>query len=161
MPRITVASLMPSNIRELIERALHEAQEEFAAIVQRKLAELMGDASAAAPPRRAPKAAARATAKATTKAAAKPVASASRTRVPSDHMATLREKVLQAMPAGEAWKKAQIMTAARLDENEGQRVGLVLKRLKDEGHLVMHGQKGAATYALKAGRRRDEGDVEG
>jgi hypothetical protein len=152
---------MPSNIRELIARALHEAQEEFAAIVERKLAELMGDASSnASASRRTPKASAKAAVKAPAKAQAKPVASGSRTRVPSDHMATLREKVLQAMPAGEAWKKGQIMAAARLDEDEGQRVGLVLKRLKDEGLLVMRGQKGAATYALKAGRRRDEGDAE-
>jgi hypothetical protein len=156
---------MPSNIRELIARALHEAQEEFAAIVERKLAELMGDASAAAAPRRAPKATAKAPAKAAAKAAAKPlakpVASGSRSRVPSDHMATLREKVLEAMPTGEAWKKGQIMAAAHLDEDEGQRVGLVLKRLKDEGLLVMRGQKGAATYALKAGKRREDADDEG
>lgn len=153
---------MPSNIRELIARALHEAQEEFAAIVERKLAELMGDASAnASAARRTPKAAAKIAAKAPPKGPAKPVASGSRTRVPSDHMATLREKVLQAMPAGEAWKKGQIMAAAHLDEDEGQRVGLVLKRLKDEGLLVMRGQKGAATYALKAGKRRDDAEAEG
>jgi hypothetical protein len=152
---------MPSNIRELIARALHEAQEEFAAIVERKLAELMGDASAAAAPRRAPKATAKAPAKAAAKPLAKPVASGSRSRVPSDHMATLREKVLEAMPTGEAWKKGQIMAAAHLDEDEGQRVGLVLKRLKDEGLLVMRGQKGAATYALKAGKRREDADDEG
>ncbi len=146
---------MPSNIRELIERALIEAQEEFAAIVQRKLAELMGDASgpaSVAAPRRAAKPVGRPPAKASAKAAA----SASRARVPSDHMSTLRERVLGAIPAGEAWKKSQIMAAARLDEGEAQRVGLVLKRLKDEGVLLMRGQKGAATYALKAGRRRDE-----
>ncbi len=138
---------MPSNIRELIERALLEAQEEFAAIVKRKLAELMGDAtpSAAQPSR-------------PSKRPSEPARRRTRVRVPRDHMDALREKVLAAMRPGEAQKKAQIMAAARLDEQEAQRVGLVLKRLKEEGILTMRGQKGAATYALKTGRRRDEGD---
>lgn len=137
---------MPS-IRELIERALREAQEEFAAIVERKLSELMGDAPAVAPTR------ARKSEAAPTKAARK---GGARARVPADHMATLRERVLSAMRPGEAMKKSQIMSAARLGDDEAQRVGLILKRLKDEGVLAMRGQKGAATYSLKGARRRDE-----
>ncbi len=138
---------MSSNIRELIERALLEAQQEFASVVQRKLAALMGDAPAGRPtatrtPPRPPERAPRRTV---------------RSRVPRDHMDTLRQRILSTMPPGEAQKKAQIMAAARLDEDEAQRVGLVLKRLKEEGLLVMRGQKGAATYTLKAGHRRDEG----
>jgi hypothetical protein len=135
---------MPS-IRELIDRALREAQEEFAAIVQRKLSELMGDADTAAPARARKPA-----------AAPKPARKGARARVPADHMATLRERVLSGMRPGEAMKKSQIMSAARLGDDEAQRVGLVLKRLKDEGVLAMRGQKGAATYSLKGARRRDE-----
>lgn len=146
---------MTANIRSLIERALREAQEEFAAIVQRKLDELMGDVPAPEPATRKRKVAA------PTSAVPTKAPRGARVRVPRDHMSALREQILGGMRAGEAMKKSQIIAASGLSEAEAQRVGLILKRLKEEGVLSMRGQKGAATYTLKAGRRRDEPDAEG
>jgi hypothetical protein len=147
---------MSANIRSLIERALHEAQEEFAAIVQRKLAELMGDVPAEPPARGRKSVKVGAPARAP---AAKDPRPSTRTRAPRDHMSALRERVLDALRSGEPMKRSQVVSAAGLAEDDGQRVGLVLKRLKDEGLLVMRGQKAAATYALKAGRRRERDDA--
>ncbi|GAC1351301.1 MAG: hypothetical protein NVS3B20_10680 [Polyangiales bacterium] len=132
------------NFRKLIEKAMHEAQAEFALIVSRKLAELMGDAEvgSAVPRRRV------------VRAAGKPLPSradaraGSRGRAPANHMAELREKVLSALKAGEPMKKNQIMKAARLSEREGARVGNILRKLKDDGLVGMKGQKAIATYTL-------------
>jgi hypothetical protein len=136
------------NFRKLIEKAMYEVRDEFAVIVQRKLAELMGDAEAS--PRgsalRGP------TARAEGK---RPVgrppkeSSRGRSRAPADHMAELREKVLAALHGGEPMKKNQIMRAAKLDEDEASRVGSVLRKLKDERVVTMKGQKAVATYTLE------------
>ena len=133
------------NFRKLIEQAMHEVRDEFAVIVARKLAELMGDPSGSR------SAASRAGTKEPARRGRPPKAlkaASSRSRAPKDHMAQLREKVLSALQAGEAMKKAQIMKAARLDEAESARVANVLKKLKDDGVVSMKGQKAVATYTL-------------
>lgn len=127
---------------------MNEARDEFAAIVARKLAGLMGDAeSSARGPRTSKAPAARASARKPQGRAGKGV----RTRAPADHMEQIRQKVVSAMRAGEPMKKSAIMKAARLGEGEVGRVGQVLKKLKDQGTLAMKGEKGAATYTLKRG----------
>jgi hypothetical protein len=138
------------NFRKLIEQAMNEARDEFAAIVARKLAALMGDAGASSKPPRAATPGRRGR-----PAAAAPSRKGGRQRAPADHMAALRDKVLSTMrSSGEPMKKSQIVKSARLPEGETPRVGQVLKRLKDEGLLSMKGQKGAAVYTLR-GRRKE------
>jgi hypothetical protein len=131
------------NIRKLIEKALDEAREEFAAIVQRKLEELMGDEPTPGPGRRKP---AR-----VREAAEKPRSSGkgTRTRAPESEMAGLRTKVIAAMPLGQAMKRAQIADAADLPATETARLSNVLRKLKDEGVLSMKGTKASATYTRK------------
>jgi hypothetical protein len=72
-------------------------------------------------------------------------------------MSDLRNKILGVMTPGEAMKRAQIVSAARLPDAELVRVGIVLKKLKDEGLVSMKGQRGSATYTLQ-GRRRKEAE---
>ncbi|MGZ3449577.1 MAG: hypothetical protein ACXVEF_08245 [Polyangiales bacterium] len=131
------------NIRKLIEKALDEAREEFAAIVARKLEELMGDATPAPEPRRrkagAPK-------RASTVAASGPKG---RTRAPESQIAALRAKVIAAMPVGHAMKRAQIAEAAGLPPSEALRLSNVLRKLKEENVLSMRGTKASATYTRK------------
>jgi len=133
------------NFRKLIEKAMYEVRDEFAAIVQRKLAELMGDAelgaakAAGSPPRTGKRPVGRP--KGSTRAGS---------RVAPDHMAELREKIVSALRSGETMKKNQIMRAAKLGEDESSRVASVLRKLKDEGVVTMKGQKAIATYTLKA-----------
>jgi hypothetical protein len=134
------------NFRSLIEKAMHEARDEFAAIVKQKLADLMGDAAHV--DRSLERGRVRTT-KAT--ASAPPTrrrGKDGRARAPSEHMEKLKEKILGAMHKGEPMKKASIMKAARLAETEELRVGQILKRLKDARVLAMKGQRGAATYTL-------------
>ena len=137
------------NFRKLIEKAMFEVRDEFAAIVSRKLAELMGDGavSRGVPRAKSPKGRGRNGEK-------RPVgrpreASRLRSRAPADHMAELRDKVVAALRAGEPMKKNQIMRAAKLGEDEATRVGSVLRKLKDEGVVAMKGQKAVATYTLE------------
>ncbi len=129
------------NFRKLIEQAMYEVRDEFAAIVQRKLAELMGDAEIPDRPRakRAPGRPAK---------ARKPARG--RTRAPADHMAELREKVIAALRSGDSMKKQQIMRAAKVSDDEGLRVAAILRKLKDEGVVTMKGQKAVATYTVRA-----------
>lgn len=134
------------NIRQLIEKALNEARDEFAAIVQRKLEELMGDAEAPTKPARA---AGRPRASTPVRSGAKAAEAARRSRAPESHMAELRAKVLAAMPQGEPLKRSQIVERARLGGGDETRVATVLRKLKDEGILVMRGTKASATYTRK------------
>ena len=136
------------SIRKLIEQALEEARDEFAAIIARKVAEVMGDiegparkARAAASTKVAPR-----TAKRTGPAHAR---AGKRTRAPQRHMEELRAKVMAALESGKTMKRAQIVAAAKLDASEAGRVAQVLRRLKDEGLLSMQGQKASATYTFR------------
>jgi hypothetical protein len=64
-------------------------------------------------------------------------------------MAGLRERVISAMPMGQAMKRAQIADAAGLPATETARLSNVLRKLKDEGVLSMRGTKASATYTRK------------
>lgn len=132
------------SIRELIARALEEARDEFAEIVQRKLEELMGEApsveaSRPPPPRpRAPR-----------EPAAAPGGGARRKRTPESAMGELRARIVAAMPIGEPMKRSQILKSAGLDEGELTRLSNVLRKLKDEGVVEMKGERAAATYTRR------------
>jgi hypothetical protein len=134
------------NFRQLIEKAMHEARDEFADVVARKLEALMGvEPQAARRPGRPPASAAAAT--------PPPARRSSRgrggRRAAPEHMANIQEKVLHAMTPGEPMKKGAIMKAARLGDGEETRVRNVLARLKSAGVLTMKGVRGSATYTLK------------
>jgi hypothetical protein len=131
------------NIRKLIEKALDEAREEFAAIVARKLEELKGDEDRA--PAHGPSKKGRAAAR----PAAAPRSPSTRTRAPESQIAALRAKVIAAMPVGQAMKRAQIAEAAGLPPSEALRLSNVLRKLKDENILAMRGTKASATYTRK------------
>jgi hypothetical protein len=136
------------NFRQLIAKAMHEARDEFAAIVVQKLEALMGDHPAPARRGRPPKVAATNGAP----AAARNGASRGRGkqhRAAPDHMANLQEKILHAMTPGEAMKKAAIMKAARVADSDALRVGNILAKLKGAGVLSMKGERGSAVYTLK------------
>jgi hypothetical protein len=139
------------NFRQLIEKAMHEARDEFADVVARKLEALMGGTSSA-PARRGPGR----PPKTTSAAAESPRPLKSRAsrgkpgRAAPDHMAQLQEKILHAMPPGQAMKKSAIMKAARLPNVEETRVRNILAKLKGAGVLAMKGQRGSAVYTLKA-----------
>ena len=142
-----------SSIRKLIERALEEARDEFAAIIARKVAEVMGDVDVPARKGRPAKsggAAPRASKRATVASLGK-TSTGKRTRAPQRHMEELRGKVLVALESGTAMKRSQIIAAAKLDASEAGRVAQVLRRLKDEGRLSMQGRKASATYTLRSG----------
>jgi hypothetical protein len=141
-----------SSIRKLIEQALEEARDEFAAIIARKVAEVMGDVAVPARKGRLAHAAGAAPRASKRPAATSPHkgASGKRTRVPQRHMQELRGKVLAALDSGKTMKRAQIVAAAKLDASEAGRVAQVLRRLKDEGLLSMQGQKASATYTRRA-----------
>lgn len=152
---------MPSTtFRKLIEQAMFEVRDEFAEIVSRKLAELLGDAEprssragasthnlraptrARLPPREAPEAAPspRQSGKAASKGPSR------RNRTPASKMSELRDRVLGALDRREAMKKSQILERAGLDESDETRLSAVLRKLKDEGLIVMQGTKASATY---------------
>lgn len=136
------------SIRKLIERALEEARDEFAAIIARKVAEVMGDVEVPARKARASKSSgARAGKRPPSTKHARP---GKRTRAPRRHMAELRGKVLAALERGAAMKRSQVVAAAKLDASEAVRVAQVLRRLKDEGLLAMQGRKASATYTLRS-----------
>jgi hypothetical protein len=137
---------VPISIRKLIEQALNEARDEFAEIVQRKLEELMGDPTPHTARDQKARPAVRASVQ---REAQRPSKGNRRTRVPESHMADLRNKVLSAMPIGEPLKKSRIIELARLPDAEEPRIASVLRKLKDEGVLVMRGSKAAATYTRK------------
>jgi hypothetical protein len=129
------------NFRQLIEKAMYEARDEFAGIVAKKLSELMGSEENAPRRRgRPPKAHA---------AEKRPGAKRGHGRAAPDHMATLQEKILHAMTPGQAMKKSAIMKAARLPDDEETRVRNILARLKGAGVLSMKGVRGSAVYTLK------------
>jgi hypothetical protein len=144
-----------SSIRKLIEQALEEARDEFAAIIARKVAEVMGDVDLPARKGRPPKihanAAPRTTKRTPITTGAHGTHKGKRTRAPQRHMEELRGKVLAALESGKTMKRAQVVAAARLDASEAGRVAQVLRRLKDEGLLSMQGQKASATYTLRSG----------
>src|SRR4051812_48200454 len=102
------------NFRTLIEKAMHEARDEFAAIVAQKLDALMGG-TGSAPARRGPGRPPKATS-AQVESSRRPSKGrrGKQGRAAPDHMAHLQEKVLHAMTPGEAMKKSAIMKAARL-----------------------------------------------
>ncbi len=136
------------NFRQLIEKAMHEAQAEFSDIVARKLRALMGDGEGAAP--RARRGRPPSVAVAASPRRGRPAGSKRQgRRAAPDHMAKLQEKVLHAMNPGEAMKKSAIMRAARLPDDEETRVRNVLAKLKAAGVLSMKGVRGSATYTLK------------
>jgi len=137
-----------SSIRKLIEQALEEARDEFAAIIARKVAEVMGDVTAPKKGRASKAAPAPRTSKRPALAAAH-AKGGKRTRAPHRHMEELRDRVLAALQSGAPMKRSQIVAAAKLDASEAGRVAQVLKRLKDDGLLSMTGQKASATYKLR------------
>lgn len=143
-----------SSIRKLIEQALEEARDEFAAIIARKVAEVMGDVEIPARKGRASTSAAaapRAIKRSSSHLAHAHAHKGKRTRAPQRHMEELRGKVLAALESGKTMKRAQVVAAAKLDASEAGRVAQVLRRLKDEGLLSMQGQKASATYTLRSG----------
>jgi hypothetical protein len=137
------------NFRQLIERAMNEARDEFADVIARKLDALIGiDPSnerrlgrppkdtvpvPATSPRRRTRSGAR----------------AGRRRAPPEHMRKIHELVLLAMKPGVPMKKGAIMKEARLGAEEDTRVGTVLAHLKSDGAITMKGVRGSATYILK------------
>lgn len=140
------------NFRSLIERAMLEAQAEFAAVLARKLDQLLGmtleelerqprpKAGAVKPPtRKAPSTASKPSAKL-----------AKRFRSSPTDLAALQDKILHAMEAGRAMKKVEILRAARLGGADEIRVSNVLAKLREAGIVTMHGQKRLATYVLKS-----------
>ena len=139
-----------SSIRKLIEQALEEARDEFAAIIARKVAEVMGDVAVPARKGRPSKSTAAAP-RASKRPSVAHERAGKRTRAPHRHMEELRGKVLAALESGKTMKRSQIIAAAKLDASEAQRVAQVLRRLKDEGLLSMQGQKASATYTLRSG----------
>lgn len=142
------------SIRKLIEQALEEARDEFAAIITRKLSALMGDAALGAPKKKRDVSAPAKRPGRRSPAGGSPRTADKRTRAPKQQMAALRERVLGALGGGSPMKRAQIVAAAKLDDGETARVGGVLKRLKDEGLLSMQGSKASATYTLRGGAHR-------
>ncbi len=135
------------NIRKLIEQALHEARDEFAEIVQRKLEALMGDAEPVSKRPGRPKKIVSASLGSKTARAER---GSKRTRAPESHMAELRSRVLAGMPVGEPLKRSRIIELAGLTGEDGARVAAVLRKLKEDGVLVMRGAKASATYTRKA-----------
>ncbi len=140
------------NFRSLIERAMLEAQAEFAAVVARKLNELLGSTVAELGRRpmpavgnpKQPSTKARGTVK---QAPPKPTR---RFRSSPTDLAALQDKILHAMEPGRAMKKAEIVKAARLGDADELRVSNVLAKLREAGIVTMQGQKRLATYVLKA-----------
>lgn len=152
------------NFRKLIEQAMFELRDEFAVLVAKKLEELMGDAGSAREtgargagargPGASGKGARGAGARAGRPAkAAAAKAAGRRTRAPGAHMVELRDKLLAALADGAPRKRAQILEEAGLSADEAVRVATVLRRLKDEGLLVMKGTKASATYTLRSNSR--------
>ena len=138
------------NFRQLIEKAMHEAKDEFAAIVAKKLAALMGDAGEPAVGRRGRKSASSSAFVAKGAAPAKRRGAApGQRRAAPEHMASIQEKVLHAMTPGQAMKKGDIMKAARISDDDETRVRNVLAKLKGAGVLSMKGARGSAVYTLK------------
>lgn len=140
------------NFRTLIERAMRETQAEFAAVVARKLNELLGSTVSELgrrpmPQPVKPKLQAARGRVPSTKAA--PLPSKRRRSTPAD-LAALQEKLLHAMEPGRAMKKGEIMKAARLGDADDLRVTNVLAKLREAGIITMQGQKRLATYVLKA-----------
>ncbi|MBK7399166.1 MAG: hypothetical protein IPJ34_23475 [Myxococcales bacterium] len=68
-------------------------------------------------------------------------------------MVELRDKLLAALADGAPRKRAQILEEAGISADEAVRVATVLRRLKDEGLLVMKGTKASATYTLRSSSR--------
>lgn len=132
------------NFRKLIEKAMFEVRDEFAAIVARKLAELMGDDE---PKGRGRPRAAKAE-KAKERVAKPTTVRKPRSRAPADHMVAVRERILAVLTV-EPMKKQQIVLSARLDEADAARVGSFLRKLKEEGLVTMQGEKALATYTLR------------
>ena len=132
------------NFRKLIEKAMHEAKDDFAAIIATKVAELMGDEEANTSTRR------RSGGK-TSRAPAKLRAKSNdkQRRAAPDHMTKIQEKVIHAMKPGVAMKKSDIMKAARLPDDEETRVRNILAKLKNGGVLSMKGVRGSAVYSLR------------
>ncbi len=133
------------NFRKLIEQAMFELRDEFAVLVAKKLEELMGDA---APPRQGAEGRRGKPAKRPAKKA-----EGRRARAPGAHMVELRDKLLAALADGAPRKRAQILEEAGISADEAVRVATVLRRLKDEGLLVMKGTKASATYTLRSSSR--------
>lgn len=135
------------NFRKLIEQAMFELRDEFAVLVAKKLEELMGDAgptnTRGAEGRRGRPA----------KRPAKKAEGGRRARAPGAHMVELRDKLLAALADGAPRKRAQILDEAGISADEAVRVATVLRRLKDEGLLVMKGTKASATYTLRSPSR--------
>ena len=140
-----------SSIRKLIEQALEEARDEFAAIIARKVAEVMGDVAVPARKGRPSKASVAVPRASKRPSLAHADKAGKRTRAPQRHMEELRGKVLAALESGKTMKRSQIIAAAKLDASEAGRVAQVLRRLKDEGLLSMQGRKASATYTLRSG----------
>jgi hypothetical protein len=140
------------NFRQLIEKAMHEARDEFAAVVARKLEALMGTGDGAGPARRGPGRPPKALTAVATASRGRPRRSSGgkQGRAAPEHMAHIQEKVLHAMTPGQAMKKSAIMKAARLPDAEETRVRNVLAKLKSAGVLGMKGARGSAVYTLKS-----------
>ena len=138
------------NFRQLIEKAMHEAKDEFAAIVAKKLATLMGDGGDV--PRRGrgrPPGPSTSSAISSKPAGRGKRRAGTQRRAAPEHMAKIQEKVLHAMTPGQAMKKGDIMKAARIPDDEETRVRNVLAKLKGAGVLSMKGVRGSAVYTLK------------
>jgi len=137
------------DFRSLIEKAMFEARDEFAAIMARKLEALLGVGASPLPRRGRPR----------TTDAGRPPQNRARARVvtksgeqrraaPED-MARIKEKVLAVMKPGQTMRKGEIMRLAKLPDDEDVRVRLVLTRLKASGLVTMLGTRGGAAYRLK------------
>jgi hypothetical protein len=138
------------NFRQLIEKAMHEARDEFAAIVAQKLEALMGTSGGSSSARRGPARPPKATASpAPGRTVKRSRRGGGQGRAAPEHMANIQEKILHAMKPGEAMKKGLIMKTARLPDSEETRVRNVLAKLKTAGVLTMKGVRGSAVYTLK------------
>lgn len=118
-------------LRELLDRAMRELRGEFDRAIQRKLAQLMGDGE----PRERPIVRSLAI-----------TARASKGSPREEQRAAIRNSVLAALADGRPRARGELLSAARLFEDQAQAVRAELHRLQAEGRVVVVGRRGSTKY---------------
>jgi len=130
------------NVRTLLARALHELQEDFDAALTRKLEQLLGKAEA---PATKPRAAKRRGPRAP-KAPRVRRAEAAAARAARD--AEVRARILAALDDGQPRSRGELLSAARLFEDQVPIVLRELRALHGQGVIELRGSRPATKYVL-------------
>jgi hypothetical protein len=135
------------DFRTLIERAMHEAQAEFAEIVKRKLNALLGSTVRGASPKRPAERSSRSFTVASPRVnKRKPVpAKPTGTRSAPEAMDALGHKVLEALATGAPLSRGAIARMVGVEATSAV-LGNVLGKLRRDRQIVMDGQKRNARY---------------